>query len=163
MQILRRSFNIAPPQPARRGSAAVEFAVIAPLLVTLVLTAAQSSFNLDTAHTMYAAIRQAGRLASMEASERQLRDQSKNDKVIQDIRNQLIADGLPGQKMIITITDAETGAPFDLASADNDLKLFKIQVSVPYSTLNSLGVFPSSDGNMSASIVFRKGRTTLVT
>ncbi len=147
---------------SRRGAAAVEFAVIAPLFVALVLTAAQSAFNLDSVHTMYSAIRQAGRLASMESSERQQQDQSKNQKVIQDIRNQLIAEGLPGQQMTITITDAESGGPFDLSNADNDLKLFKIEVRVPYSAMNSLGVF-NGTGNLSASIVFRKGRTTLVT
>lgn len=147
---------------ARQGAAAVEFAVIAPLFVTLVLTAAQSSFNLDAAHTMYATIRQAGRLASMESSERQQAGQSKNNKVIQDIRNQLIAEGIPGQHCEITITDAETGGPFDLSDSANDLGLFRISINVPYSALNIMGAFPTQDSTMRASVVFRKGRTTLV-
>lgn len=146
----------------RRGAAAVEFAVVAPLFVALALAAAQSAFNLDTVHTLYATIRQAGRLASMEASERQQTGQSTNEKVILDIRNQLIAEGLPGNLMVITVTHADSNEPFALCDATNDLKLFRIKIEVPYSALNSLGVFPATHEQLSASIVFRKGRTTLV-
>ena len=147
---------------ARRGSATVEFAILSPLFVTLVLTAAQSAFNLDTANTLHSTIRQAGRLASMDASERELSGQSRNEKVILDIRNQLIAEGLPGQLMDITITPADGDGPFDLTDPANDLQLFRITVDVPYSALNSMGVFPANREQLRASVVFRKGRTTLV-
>ncbi len=148
---------------ARRGSATVEFAILAPLFLTLVLTAAQSSFNVDTAHSMYAAIRQGGRLASMDSSDYRLPNQTANEKVILDIRNQLIAEGLPGNEMDISITEADSDLAFDLSNSDNDLRLFRISVSVPYSAMNSLGTFPTSSiQNFNASIVFRKGKISLV-
>lgn len=159
--MLKRPSNVA-CTPWRRGAAAVEFAVVSPLFVLLALTAAQSAFNVNSTHSLYAAIRQAGRVASMETSERLQSGQSINDKTILDIRNQLIAGGLPGQQMDITITNAETGGPFDLSDPANDMKLFRIKVTVPYSAMNALGSFPATLEQLQASIVFRKGRTTLV-
>lgn len=149
-------------QAIRRGAAAVEFAVVAPIFVVLVLTAAQTSFNVDTTHTLYAAIRQAGRLASMDTSERLQAGQDVNAKVILDIRNQLKAEGLPGDEMTISITTADGSSTFDLSDPDNDLELFRISVSVPYTAVDSVGTFSTSLEQMQASIVFRKGRTILV-
>lgn len=146
----------------RRGAAAVEFAVVAPVFVVLVLTAAQTSFNVDTTHTLYAAVRQAGRLASMDTSERLQAGQDVNSKVIADIRNQLKAEGLPGDEMTISITTADGSAPFDLSDPDNDLELFRISVNVPYSAVDAVGTFTATYEQMQASIVFRKGRTMLV-
>ncbi len=152
----------SPRGASRRGSATVEFAVIAPVFLALVLGAAQSAFNVDTAHSLYAAIRQAGRAAAMEDDLNLPSGQTLNEKVIQDIRNQLIAEGLPGDQMTIQITKATSSAPFDLSDAGNDLDLFRISVSVPYSAMNSLGTFPTAGmSNFNASIVFRKGREAL--
>lgn len=148
---------------ARRGSATVEFAVMLPVFIALVMTAAQTSFSVDTAHSLYASIRQGGRLASMESDDLLLPGQTLNQKIIQDIRNQLIAEGLPGDQMTITITEADSNAEFDLSDADNDLGLFRIKVSVPFSAMNSVGAFPTAGmSDFQASIVFRKGKQSLV-
>lgn len=147
----------------RRGSATVEFAVLLPVFIALVMTTAQTSFSVDTANSLYSAIRQGGRLASMDSDDVLLPGQTLNDKVIQDIRNQLIAEGLPGNQMTITITEADSSSTFDLSDADNELGLFRIKVDVPFSAMNSVGAFPTSGmSDFSASIVFRKGKNSLV-
>lgn len=135
---------------------------MAPVFVVLVLTAAQTSFNVDTTHTLYAAIRQAGRIASMDTSERLQAGQDVNQKVITDIRNQLKAEGLPGDQMTIKITTPDGSSPFDLSDSDNDLELFRISIEVPYTAVDAVGTFSPSFEKMQASIVFRKGRTMLV-
>lgn len=146
----------------RRGSATVEFAVIAPVFVALALTAAQSSFNVDTTHAMYAAIRQAGRLASMNYDGRLLPGQTLNDKVILDIRNQLKAEGLPGDQMTITITGADGNQTFDLSDPDNELELYRVKIDVPYTAVNALGTFSPTTEKLGASVVFRLGKKSLV-
>lgn len=153
-------------QPAtRRGAAAVEFALVAPVLVALVLGAVQAGFNLDSTTKMYAAIRQSGRLASMDYDSRLQANQTINSKVILDIQNALTAEGLPGNKMNVTITYADgpnAGSTFDLSDPNNGLQNFRIAVSVPYSSVNTKNFLPSNMTQLSASVVFRKGTTSLI-
>jgi Flp pilus assembly protein TadG len=149
----------------RRGAAAVEFALVAPVFVGLVLGAIQAGFNLDSTTKMYAAIRQSGRLASLDYDSRLLPNQSINAKIIQDIKNSLTAEGLPGNQMNVTITYADgtnAGSNFDLGDPNNDLQNFRIGVAVPYSAVNTQSVMPSNMNNLNASIVFRKGRSALI-
>lgn len=146
----------------RRGSAAVECAIVAPVMVTLVLGLIQSSYSIDATHKLHAAVRQAGRLAGMDYSELLQTGQTGNEKVIQDIRNQLTAEGLPGSSATISITNAETGGAFDLDDTGNNLELFKIRVEIPFSTAMDINVIPAPFQKLSAEIVFRKGKTTLI-
>lgn len=143
----------------RKGGAAVELTVMAPLFVALVMGAVQSGMNLDMQIKIQAAIRQAGRLAAMDYSKRLQPGQTGNQKVIQDIKNVLIAEGLPGNDATITITHADgpnAGSTFDLASSANDLQLFKIQIEIPYSALNSDGLLPNVFNKLTAAIVYRR-------
>lgn len=160
----QRSMSKAAGQGAtRRGSATVEFAVLSPIFLALVMTAAQSAFNIDTAHSLYAAIRQAGRLATVDTREFRQQGQTANQKVISDIKNQLTAEGLPGNQMTVTITEADSSTEFDLSNPDNALRLFRISIEVPYSVMNSMGTFSTSSmEKFNASIVFRKGRNNLM-
>jgi Flp pilus assembly protein TadG len=146
---------------ARRGAAAVECAIVAPLMVALVLGLMQSSYSIDATHKLYAAVRQAGRLASMDYSDRLQSGQTGNQKVISDIRNQLKAEGLPGDSVTVTITNAETGSAFNLDDVANNLKLFKIHVEVPFSTVMNTSLVAAPVDKLAASIVFRKGKTQL--
>jgi Flp pilus assembly protein TadG len=149
----------------RRGAAAVEFALVAPVFVALVIGAIQAGFNLDSTTKMYAAIRQSGRLASLDYDSKLLPNQSINAKIIQDIKNSLTAEGLPGNKMNVTVTyadGAKSGSSFDLGDPNNDLQNFRIGVSVNYSDINNQSVLPSNMNNLNASVVFRKGRSALV-
>lgn len=150
----------------RRGSAAVEFALVAPVYVALVMGAIQSGYNFDSTTKMYTAIRQSGRLATLNNSSTKLQSgQTMNSKIIADVKNALTAEGLPGSQMTVTITHANgnsAGTTFDLSDPNNDFQYFRIGVSVPYSAVNTGGFLPSSQSSLAASIVFRKGRSSLV-
>lgn len=149
----------------RRGSATVEFALIAPLFIALFMGLIQAGTNFSASQQMHAALRQAGRLASQDYSDLLQTGQTANDKIIADIKNQLTASGIEATNVTVTITHADganAGSTFDLSLAANDLKYFKINVTVPYDAVNKNGFLPSTTSNLSASIVFRKGKSMLV-
>lgn len=149
----------------RRGSATVEFALVAPILIALIMGGIETGFNFDTTHKMYAAVRQSGRLASMDNTQKLLPNQTSNEKVMLDIKNALKAEGMPGDSAIVTITHAtgtSEGDTFDLTSSANDLKYFRIKVTIPYAAVNTDNFLPSTVSQLSASVVFRKGKTSLV-
>lgn len=150
----------------RRGAAAVEFALVAPVYIALVMGAIQTGFNFDSTNKMLSAIRQTGRLAALDTNSTKLQPgQTMNDKVILDIKNALTAEGLPGSQMTVTITRADganAGSTFDLSAAGNDYQLYRIGVSVPYSAVNTGNFLPGTTTSLQASVVFRKGRTSLV-
>lgn len=149
----------------RRGSATVEFAIIAPLFVALFMGMLQAGTNFGVSQQLYSSLRQAGRLASQDFSDKLQTNQTANDKVIADVKNQLKANGIDAANVTVTITHAEgasAGSTFDLQDANNDLKYFKLEVTVPYSAVNKNGFLPNNVSNLKASIVFRKGKTVTV-
>ncbi|MEW4528638.1 MAG: TadE/TadG family type IV pilus assembly protein [Maioricimonas sp. JB045] len=148
----------------RRGAATVEFALVAPLFLTLVLGTVEMGTAINASQTMNAAIREGGRLATMDFSTKLAPNQTANDKVIQDIRNFLTASGIDGDKVTVTITHAEgsnAGSTFDLQDPDNYLALFKISASIPYSDVSTFPMNYMSGQSLNASLVFRMARTRL--
>jgi Flp pilus assembly protein TadG len=149
----------------RRGSATVEFGIIAPLFVALFMGMLQAGTNFSVAQQLYSSLRQAGRLASQDFSEKLQVGQTANDKVISDVKNQLKAYGIDTTNVQVTITHADgasAGTTFDLQDTNNDLKYFKLEITVPYSAVNKNGFLPNTLSNLKASIVFRKGKTVTV-
>jgi Flp pilus assembly protein TadG len=101
----------------RRGTATVEFAVIAPIFMLLVLGTWEMGTAVRASNNLTAAVREGGRLASMDFTDSLAANQTANQKVEQDIRAFLNASGLPGSQATITITYAEgsgVGTTFDL-------------------------------------------------
>ncbi len=148
----------------RKGSATVEFAIVAPLFIALIMGLLQSGTDFSASQQMHSALRQAGRLASQDYTDKLQVGQTANNKVIADIKNQLTANGIDATDVTVTITHADgasAGSTFDLADAANDLKYFKISVTVPYAAVNKNGFLPSTVSNLQASIVFRKGKSIL--
>lgn len=149
----------------RRGAATVELAVIVPLFVTLAMGTIQTGLQISAAQTLTTALREAGRLASMDYTSRLQPGQTINQKVIQDIQNFLTAERIDGSKVTITITHADgtgAGSTFDLGDPSNQLQMFKIHAVVPYSAISSVTFFPHPNSTISASIVYRKGKNTLI-
>src|SRR5690349_3462569 len=106
----------------RRGTATVEFAVIAPVFLILVLGTWEMGTAVRASNNLTAAVREGGRLASMDFTGSLAPNQTANQKVEQDIRAFLNASGLPGSQATITITYAEgsnAGTTFDLGNKDN--------------------------------------------
>jgi Flp pilus assembly protein TadG len=151
--------------PSRRGAATVEMALVVPLFITLTMGTIQTGMQITAAQTLTTSLREAGRLATMDYSSRLQSGQTINEKVIRDIQNFLTAERIDGSKVTITITHADgnaAGSSFDLSSSANDLSMFKIHAVVPYSAISSVTFFPHLNSTISASVVYRKGKTTLV-
>lgn len=148
----------------RDGAATVEFALVAPLFMILILGVAEMGRAIDVSTNLTAAIREGGRLASMNSADSIPVGMTANDKVIHDIRNMLIAGGISGDKVEITISHAEgpqAGNSFNLESEANYLKLFKIQAQVAYSDVSYFPLRTMAGQNLTSSIVFRLGRSEL--
>lgn len=150
----------------RRGAALVEFAVMAPVFVVLTIGTIEAGNLLETSNIMSAAVREGGRLATMDWSESIPKGWTINDKVVADIKNFLTASGLPGQDMPVTITSADgddSGDPFDLSDPDNQYRLFRIKVVYPSDLYGTTAFGFTVDGGLSQSMVFRAGRSQLTT
>jgi Flp pilus assembly protein TadG len=147
----------------RRGAATVEFAVIAPIFLILVLGTWEMGTAVRASNNLTAAVREGGRLASMDFTGSLAPNQTANQKVEQDIRAFLNASGLPGAQATITITHADgasAGQTFDLGNKNNYLALFKIRATIPFSNIS---LFPNKIMNSSilkAEMVNRRGRVS---
>ncbi|SFJ31256.1 TadE/TadG family type IV pilus assembly protein [Planctomicrobium piriforme] len=164
---MRRTILQNPLRPRdnqRRGTATVEFAVTAPIFMAILLGIAEMSRGLDASQRLSAAVREGGREAASDISDSIPKGWTLNQKVTKDIQNMLTAGGIDGTKVTVTITYADgatAGQAFDLQLPANDLKYFKITATVPY---GNVGIFPMralKGKNLSASVVFRLGRSSL--
>lgn len=122
------------PAPPRRGAAFVEFACLAPFFLALAVMSLEMGECIHTVHRLEAAMREAGRLASMDWDETLPGQQSPAAKIEQDVKNFLSASGIArgGVEFAMTAADgAGAGEPFDLGAAENRLALFTMEASVP--------------------------------
>jgi|GEM_PF-1063031 len=132
----------------RRGVAAVEFALIAPVFLALILGMVAVRRAVHTSTIMDAALAQSGRLASMDADLNLPSGMNLNDKIILDVRNFLRASGIENDEtnLIVTITRADdadgepldpmpnppsAGDNFDLSDSENRNRLFRIGIEIP--------------------------------
>lgn len=142
----------------RHGAAVVEFAVMAPLFLMLVLGVVELGYALDASNTLYGVVREGGRLASQDFSKSLAPGQTANEKVIQDIKNMLTAAGIDGANVTVTIEHADSaGTTFDLQDPDNYLDYFRIRVAVAYENVSSLPGSYLAGRVMTADITFRLG------
>jgi len=143
----------------------VEFALVAPLFLMLLLGMAEMSRALDVSTNLSGAIREGGRLASMKNADKIPAGSTVSQKTISDIKNMLTAVGIDGQNVTVTIVHADgpnAGQPFDFSDPNNKLKHFRIDASVPY---NDVSVFPLNfmDGKvLRNAIVFRLGQSEII-
>jgi hypothetical protein len=148
----------------RRGAALVEFAILSPLFLTLTLGIIEGGEALETSNIMSSAVREGGRLASMDWEGMIPQGMTTNEKVIQDIRNFMSAAGLPADEVTIEITSAEDedfGSPFDLSATSNRLRLFQITASVPYDSISTFPVNFMEGHTITAKLSLRAGRVNM--
>ena len=153
-----------PRRTDRHGAAVVEFAVLLPLFLMLVMGAWEMGAALTAGTKMAAAVREGGRLASMDYEDSLAAGQTANQKVEQDIKSFLTASGIPGSEVTVTVTHADganAGTTFDLEDAGNYLQLFKITASVEYEEISSFPLDYMAGETLSASLVFRMGRVSM--
>ena len=156
-QPLRRRSN-------RRGTALMEFAVLSPLFLTLALGMIEMGSGMRASGILDAALREGGRLASMDWIAVLEEGQTPNDKVVADIKNFITAAGLPGDEVAVNIVHAEgpnEGTYFDLADPDNKLTLFRMEAIVPYSAISQLSLEYMGGQSLVAGLVMRAGRASM--
>ena len=98
MQTLRR--KTPGEQQARNGVAALEAAVVTPMLLVLVLGTIEMGTALRASTIMQSAVREAGRLVNMDWNQVIGENDDPNSKVTRDLRNFVQASGLPGDVLI---------------------------------------------------------------
>src|SRR5690554_4033910 len=94
--VMRRPGSNRKPEQLRHGAATVELAIIMPVFLTMLLGLVELSSALNATQTLQGAIRDAGRLASMDYKIILGSSTNANTKIVQDIRNLLTASGIPG-------------------------------------------------------------------
>ena len=147
----------------RRGAAVVEFAVAAPLLVVMVFGMVEASRLYEMQNQLLNAAREGARLAAMEREGILAPGQSLNDKMIADVRAYLDAAGLPGDDAVITVEDPDNpGTTLDLLDPDNDLALFQLNVSLPYSSVRSVWAPVPDQFDLVGTVVFRNAVSVMV-
>lgn len=158
------------PQHARRGVAALEAAIITPVLLILVLGTIEMGTALRASTIMQSAVREAGRVAAMDWDHVGTDGDTPNEKLERDLRNFLVASGIAlsgddgaggtEDKLDYSIVHADgpyEGQPFDLSDPNNELELATITVTLPYSQIS---VFPTrymGDASVAARLTLRAG------
>lgn len=147
-------------QSNRRGVAAVEFAIVAPIFMAIALGVMELGRALDVSTNLTAAVREAGRFAAMHRNGIVPPGTTTEQKVIKDIRNVLKANGIDGDAAMITITHADgpnAGQPFDLDSSNNYMQYFKISIVIDYQDVSGFPLKFMHGQSLRSSITFRLG------
>jgi len=155
-----QKFTTKPTDQKRSGVAAVECAVVLPLFLTLLLGSVEIGTALRASTILQSAVREGGRLASMDWRYVVGDGDTPNDKVERDIRNFVSASGLPGEDLIISIEFGEGGSAgedFDISDPNNNLALMLIQVELPYSSISLFPVRHMSGTSVRAGLYSRCG------
>jgi hypothetical protein len=146
----------------RRGAVAVEFAVVAPILVAVLFGLIELGRAFEMQNMLEVAAREGARFASMDRDGLVDPGDSATDKLISDVKTFLESNGIEGDDVVVEVKDHENPEnDFDLDDPTNDLKLFEVSVTVDWSDVSVMPVPSGSDRPMSAKVVFRNGRATI--
>lgn len=148
--------------PHRRGAVAVEFAVVAPVLLALVLGLIEMGRAFEMQNLLEVAAREGARFASMDRDGIVDPGESANEKLVEDVKNFLATNEVPKDAITVAIRDYEyPEQEFDLDDPSNDLRLFEVEISVNWSDLSLTPIAGGSDYALVANVVFRNGRATI--
>jgi hypothetical protein len=150
---------IRSPQ-SRRGAVAVEFALVAPILLSILFGMVQLTRMFEAQTLLETAAREGARLGAMDREGLLQEGQSVNDKIISDVKSFLASNGIPRDSVTVAIKDHENpNDDFDLDDPANDLRLFDVHVSVDLSAVSYMS--PPEDYPLTGSITFRNGYATI--
>jgi hypothetical protein len=146
----------------REGAVAVEFAIVAPVLLAIVFGMIELGRAFEMQNLLEVAAREGARFASMDREGMLEPDESANDKLVEDVRNFLASNGIPRDDITVEVNDFENPeAEFDLDDPANDLRLFEVSISVDWSSVSLTPVPAGSDHPLTAGVIFRNGRATI--
>ncbi len=152
----RKQFEI------RRAAVAVEFAVVAPVLLALVMGMVELNRFLNAQNLLESAAREGARFASMDRDGMLAANQSSSQKLAEDVKNYLASNGIPRANVTVGVKDAANPSlDFDIDDPANDLRLFEVQVEVDYSSISFNPVSAENDFPVVGKVTFRNGRATI--
>ncbi|HTN77462.1 MAG TPA: TadE/TadG family type IV pilus assembly protein [Pirellulaceae bacterium] len=150
----------------RIGAVTVEFAILAPVFVTLVMGVTECSRLYDLKSQFSMAAREGARLAAMDRTGLTTGGVTTNAKITADVKNYLKASGLDPNDIDVKIVGpvelSPAGTPqgalptgtFNLDDPANSLKYFAVKVSVPSTKV--MPIVPSGMSNsFGGTAVFR--------
>ncbi|EAQ80338.1 TadE/TadG family type IV pilus assembly protein [Blastopirellula marina] len=147
----------------RRGTATVEFAVVAPLFLTMVIGLIQGSKLFDSHSVMAQAARDGARLGAMDRADWVAQGIQSNNKITQDVRNTLAAAGFDPEDVDVFIEfPDDPGNTFDLDDPANDFQLFELRIEAPLSPLTSTHNDNENQLKLVSKVVFRNSKSTIV-
>jgi len=156
------SYRHHPGATKRRGAVAVEFALVLPFLLATVVGLIELTRAYDVQNLLETGAREGARFAAMDRTGMLQEGENSNQKLIQDVTNFMASSGISASDVQVVIRDsASPGQTFDIDDPANDLALFEVEVSVPFSSVSLTPISPENDYTLSASITFRNGRSTL--
>ena len=144
----------------RRGAVAVEFAIVAPVLVAIVFGITQVSEIYSVQNLLQTAAREGARFGATDRTGMVGEGGSSNDKLAQDVKNFLAAQGLSADDVTVSVTHPESTDEFDLDDPNNSLELFEVHVELPYSSFSSYDIAAEDDYDLEAVATFRNTRAT---
>jgi hypothetical protein len=160
-----RVISIRNPRSAirnRQGAVAVEFAIVAPVLIALVFGMIEFGRAFEMKNLLEVAAREGARFASMDRDGILDPGESANAKLINDVKNFLASNGIPRDDIEVGVKDFENPEEdFDLDDPANDLKLFEVQICVDWSSVSATAVSAGDDYPLTGRVVFRNGRATI--
>ncbi|NOZ39553.1 MAG: pilus assembly protein [Planctomycetes bacterium] len=149
-------------QQPRRGAVAVEFAFIAPMLLAIVLGMIELTRVYDAQYLLQTAAREGARFAAMDREGMLANGQTGNSKLTSDVTSFLASAGIPSGDVQVDILDHDDpNQTFDIDDPANDLRLFRVEITVPFSSVSYTPVSAANDYNLTGAITFRNGRATL--
>jgi Flp pilus assembly protein TadG len=146
-------------QQQRRGTVTVEFAIVAPVFLTLLLGVTEASRLFEMRNQLAIAAREGARMAAMDRSGLVSEGQTTNAKVVQDVKNFLQATGLdPDQVNVEIVSHEDPSQTFNLDDPANSLAYFEVRVSVPYNEVSAWAPPGTENQSLGAKIVFRNSK-----
>ncbi len=156
------AMNTNKQRETRRAAVAVEFAVVAPVLLALVMGMVELNRYLNSQNLLESAAREGARFASMDRDGMLGANQSSSQKLAEDVKNYLASNGIPRNNVSVGVKDAANPSlDFDIDDPANDLRLFEVQVSVNYSAISFNPVSAQNDFPVVGKVTFRNGRATI--
>lgn len=137
----------------------MEFALVAPVFLLIVLAVSETSTLFSTKTQMAFAVREGARLAGMDRDGLLEPGESLNDKIIGDVRHFLVSNGLPGDAATVRIVSPDDHCtPLDLDDPVNEWALFELLLELPYSAVTHWYDAIGGSNTLTTSVVFRNGR-----
>jgi hypothetical protein len=156
------SFVIRHSSTNRRGAVAVEFAVVAPILVALLFGLIELGRTFEMQNQLEVAAREGARFASMDRDGMLDPGEDANNKLVEDVKTYLASNGIPRDNISVEVKDYDNPeSDFDIDDPANDLKLFEVRISVDWSSVSLTPVPAAENHPLTASVVFRNGRATI--